>query len=654
MSEEIKITSFLNQEPFSKTEVLLGSSTVNECLYKLFLDNLPKNDFRVNQNYEIKTLRAKGLSLLKKEILKSLETNISKDDIFNLDLYSFENKKYKQNLTLKAMQDKIPIIWNPYFEPDEDNNRIGSPSFLIRVNKWGKAQNTYIPVNITAGSVVKIDTKRLNSRRTKMKPISFLDSPYFELRQLTYRAVKVQKSSIFQLIHQWKILENLGHAFRMNGSIPVGVIGIEKIIAWEDLSPFMDEYEDRFSKSVHAVTLARQNFPASVARVNPVWISSCGQCDWKSNCRKELEAKDDISLIVRSRAKNYLDFGIKTISQLASLNRKAAYILSMKINIDSLVLKSNDQVLSSCVPISVLVSNIKEVTILHSVGIYSLKDLLDIRKYIDELLPLKSKNLSRDIELAKLYKLEKLSSMPILVRSSSYPNDFCIPKADVEIDIDLEDTGRQVYLWGALVNFTSEIPSTFGFSSGYFPFVTFGCKDLEEGNFQQSQYQEAKNFENFWKWLKKIISSAIEEGLTWNCYYYSPAENKWLRSCARRFQSNPWGLEIPSIEEVDDFISSPNWIDIYSDFIYSKFISLSGLGLKSMAKFAGFKWRNDSMGGEESRLWYQKAIQDRDFVVSQENKKRILAYNEDDVRATFILRNWLNTESKSLLSILDL
>jgi uncharacterized protein len=58
--------------------------------------------------------------------------------------------------------------------------------------------------------------------------------------------------------------------------------------------------------------------------------------------------------------------------------------------------------------------------------------------------------------------------------------------------------------------------------------------------------------------------------------------------------------------------------------------------LKDIAKQLGFKWRIPDASGLDSILWYHEWIEKGDKSALND----ILEYNEDDVRATWLVRNW--------------
>ena len=69
---------------------------------------------------------------------------------------------------------------------------------------------------------------------------------------------------------------------------------------------------------------------------------------------------------------------------------------------------------------------------------------------------------------------------------------------------------------------------------------------------------------------------------------------------------------------------------------------VDGLGLKVVAtRGAGFAWRDEEPGGLASRTWFNQAVDGATPAEREAARTRVLEYNEDDVRATSVLREWL-------------
>ncbi len=212
-----------------------------------------------------------------------------------------------------------------------------------------------------------------------------------------------------------------------------------------------------------------------------------------------------------------------------------------------------------------------------------------------------------------------------------------ILRADIEVDVDLEshlDDGA--YLWGALLTLRDGRPLE---AEGYKPFVTWTrLPDPDEG----------RAFAEFWRWLTGIRDRAAGQGRSFRAYCYSrSAENGWMLSTAARF--GPEGTVavvkgVPSVAEVRRFISSSQWVDVH-EAVTTQFVSTSGLGLKVVAPVADFHWRDPEAGGEASVGWYRDAQAARG-VEREAGRQRILEYNEDDVRATRAVREWISRSSR--------
>jgi len=66
---------------------------------------------------------------------------------------------------------------------------------------------------------------------------------------------------------------------------------------------------------------------------------------------------------------------------------------------------------------------------------------------------------------------------------------------------------------------------------------------------------------------------------------------------------------------------------------------------------AGFSWRGPEVGGDLAIVRYIEATSAADESVREEARQWILEYNEDDVRATAALREWLDQRASLLPSI---
>ncbi|WLP92789.1 TM0106 family RecB-like putative nuclease [Gordonia sp. NB41Y] len=212
-----------------------------------------------------------------------------------------------------------------------------------------------------------------------------------------------------------------------------------------------------------------------------------------------------------------------------------------------------------------------------------------------------------------------------LIRRHERPQ---VARADVEVDVDMESFGEDgAYLWGTLLtdNVDPDRPVVYRAFATWDPLPT---------------RDEARSFAEFWRWLMAERRQAHEAGKTFAAYCYSQqAENRWLLGSADRFAGAPG---IPRRKEVEAFIGSAEWVDIY-EAVGTNFICPQGKGLKKIAPVAGFTWRDAEAGGAASMDWYRAAVGIGDAVLDLTQRDRLLEYNEDDVQATKVLREWMDS-----------
>jgi predicted RecB family nuclease len=200
------------------------------------------------------------------------------------------------------------------------------------------------------------------------------------------------------------------------------------------------------------------------------------------------------------------------------------------------------------------------------------------------------------------------------------------------VDVDMESVNDGCYLWGTL---TARHRGPGGGESTYLPFVNWHPVPADG---------EVQAFMTLWAWLSAERASASGSNLTFRAYCYSQgAENGQLRRIADRC-----GLR----DEVDEFIASDQWVDLHV-VVKDQLITGGGLGLKVIAPLAGFQWRFDDAGGGQAMVQYGLAISDVDDAERAQARQWILEYNEDDVRATAALRDWLDSAAGSFPSITD-
>ncbi|MDD7966263.1 TM0106 family RecB-like putative nuclease [Actinomycetospora lemnae] len=212
-----------------------------------------------------------------------------------------------------------------------------------------------------------------------------------------------------------------------------------------------------------------------------------------------------------------------------------------------------------------------------------------------------------------------------LVRRVERP---AVARGDVEVDVDMESLGEDgAYLWGALLT-----GADIGLEQGYRAFVTWDPLPTRD---------EGRSFGEFWTWLADVRARCAARGLVLRAYCYNEqAENRWLRASAERFAGM---AGVPPAEEVEEFIASEAWIDLFPA-VSESFLCPHGKGLKRVAPSAGFAWHDPEAGGENSMRWYRDAVGLDGGEPDPAQRERLLVYNADDVRATWTLRTWMTSE----------
>jgi len=191
---------------------------------------------------------------------------------------------------------------------------------------------------------------------------------------------------------------------------------------------------------------------------------------------------------------------------------------------------------------------------------------------------------------------------------------FKFPQVSTELFLDIEDDPTQdfIYLHGVYQrNKEGE------------RFVSFVAQD-------NSPEQEQKA----WQDLLSYIRSLPQDGFA--LYYYSSHEKTAYQRLREKY---PWVI---SQEELDSLFAHENVIDLYNVIYKNTDWPLWSYSLKDIATYLGFKWRDDTPSGALSIQWYNKYLETGDDDILS----RILEYNEDDCKATMVIKDFLEKNGK--------
>ena len=131
------------------------------------------------------------------------------------------------------------------------------------------------------------------------------------------------------------------------------------------------------------------------------------------------------------------------------------------------------------------------------------------------------------------------------------------------------------------------------------------------------------------------------EQLKVNLYHYCEYENRVLRELSNELKQqfkNEGNGDLKN-KFLKSFFETP-MIDVYEIIIKNVFAPLRHYSLKSIAKWLGFKWRI-GLDGRSSIQEYRRWLN----TGNKKHLEALLLYNEDDCRATQVVKEWISNPS---------
>ena len=223
-------------------------------------------------------------------------------------------------------------------------------------------------------------------------------------------------------------------------------------------------------------------------------------------------------------------------------------------------------------------------------------------KRVSQLAKVKSSTLEKNVPGMKLERLRFLhrQAQSLISGKHDLVEPVALPSAPVELYFDIEaDPLRDLdYLFGVL--------------------------EIENGKETYHAFLAKSPGEEGEAWAKFLTFVAEHPGPV---YHYGWYEIEVVRRLAQKYGSDEALVEA-LLKRMVDLLGLVRPKVIFPLSFYS---------LKDLAAYAGFSWRNAEASGAGSILWYE------DWLAFNDEKKLkdILEYNEDDVRATYVLKKWL-------------
>jgi predicted RecB family nuclease len=537
--------------------------------------------------------------------------------------------------TLQAVKNGALVIAGGRLPIDHEAHRVGQPDLLVQHGEG------YLPIEVKSHKALE----RVKKEGTGAALVCDVTTPFFDAAVVDVEHnPRKHLGDLMQLAHYRALLDAAG--IGSPGCFVAGVCGSEGVIVWHDLAApvldppeYLDEppterisamtrYDIEFAHRVGISQAAEAHFFDEVTSLlaEPIVCEQCDMCRWREWCGEQLEEVADLSLITGvgvGRRSLYKAHGIEDLHALAALDWRTAELVCSKVDVEGLRQKAEGR--SASTPLAEVIANRpKQVEVLAALGFETVGDLETIDTKTLAVCAAGASNAAGQIELARA----RVGAAPAYRKRGV--DMVTVPRADIEVDVDMENTNDGCYLWGALVTDRRGGAPTVR----YMPFVTWD-PDIEAG--------ELIAFKDFWSWFSHLRAEAAGDDASFKAYCYSKsAEQGQMTRIADRL-----GLR----DEVDEFLASDDWVDLL-EVVRAQLITGRSMGLKETAPLAGFAWRSGDSGGTLAMVKYDQAIDEETGPEGRAAAQEwLLEYNEDDVRATAALRAWLDGPARELPSI---
>lgn len=529
-------------------------------------------------------------------------------------------KSQAEVLTAAALEGAVDVLFGGRIV---GSGRVGEPDVLVRehVDSSPRKRQTYL------GQDFK-DHRSFEGKAQAQRWItSSLTNPFLGdgyNRRFAYEGTPQLNDSL-QLVHYWYLLNALGRAGARIG----GIIGREGRVIWRDLDAKLYQYRKASAFEVYDEAYtdfrtaqrhekARMLDPSIKPASGPEWSAACKECPWRDVCKEELREQNHITLlpdITPKRAKAHYAAGVKTIRELAELDSRTARLIDAGVDVLSALAAAD----GASDDTSVVTLAGRGAASLVAEGVATAGQVKELCDRTAAYSGTKVWRLAQSIDQARVTTKDRVHR----ARGVDFVE---IPRAAVELDVDIEDdAGGMCYLIGVRETIRSRGETR----TRYVPFVTW--EHTPEG--------EASIFAEFWAyvtdWRRKVKAQKLG---SLRAFYYTEHETRYFRHLADKHAGIPG---VPTPEELDEFFESGCWIDMHPIVGGQLIWPVEDRTLKSLAKYVKFFWRDETPGGANSVAWYREAV-GNDPERAAEMRQRLLDYNEDDVEATWRLREWVS------------
>jgi len=251
----------------------------------------------------------------------------------------------------------------------------------------------------------------------------------------------------------------------------------------------------------------------------------------------------------------------------------------------------------------------EDVSLIHGISQRDQRDLYELGiKTVRQLAEADLRRLQEDLEAWNYDKLIRvrnqaevlISGQPLIVQHYNFPE----VENEIYFDIESDPTRGIDFLLGLLVKKRGRKTADFEY---------FLARKKED---------EKKIWDDFLAFLSRQENFVI--------YHYGYYEKHVLQRFEKRY-----GAPADLMKKFRD-----NSLDLYNIATNSVILPVYFYSLKDIAGFIGYKWSDEGAGGGEAVTWYDQWLETgkKDFL------DKLIRYNEDDARATFLIKEWLEKQ----------
>ena len=147
-------------------------------------------------------------------------------------------------------------------------------------------------------------------------------------------------------------------------------------------------------------------------------------------------------------------------------------------------------------------------------------------------------------------------------------------------------------------------------------------------------------YNNTEKYYEFLAESAADEGVAWEQFL----ELMWTYPIAPIFHFCDY--EVKTFKRLAKLYNTPaylwkpvlkRFVDIHKYVTQKAIMPVESYALKPIARWLGFEWRDAKANGAQCVCWYDDWLKTGDRSILE----AIVRYNEDDCRATYVVKDWL-------------